>query len=175
MSLKKIDPLLAIARIILIVLQALTALATVACVVAIPAIFLFQSQVLSELANEGIAPEAFTALAGILALAGLAVALIFFVARLLARIVATVGEGDPFVPENATRLSRMAWLILAVQLVGIPLTGMAIWLSNLTNDSAETAGDAFSISALLLVLILFILARVFRKGTEMREELEGTV
>ena len=30
-------------------------------------------------------------------------------------------------------------------------------------------------SGVILVLVLFVLARVFRKGTEMREELEGTV
>ncbi len=30
-------------------------------------------------------------------------------------------------------------------------------------------------NGLLLMLILFILARVFRKGAEMRAELEGTV
>ena len=37
------------------------------------------------------------------------------------------------------------------------------------------ADFGFSGGGLLLMLVLFILARVFRRGAEMREELEGTV
>ena len=35
--------------------------------------------------------------------------------------------------------------------------------------------SGFDVNGLLLMLILFILARVFRKGADMRAELEGTV
>ena len=174
MSLKKLDPLLAIARIVLIIMQAVAALGVVLCLLAVPAIFIFRSEVQAELLSEGVPLEAFTALASLIALGGLAAALIFCVARLLARMVGTVSEGDPFVPENATRLSRMAWLMLAIQLLGIPLMALATWLENLTGDT-NPGDNGISLSAILLVLILFILARVFRKGTEMREELEGTV
>jgi hypothetical protein len=38
-----------------------------------------------------------------------------------------------------------------------------------------STGGGISFGGFLLALVLFILARVFRKGTEMREELEGTV
>lgn len=40
---------------------------------------------------------------------------------------------------------------------------------------AEVGGGGIDASGILLVILLFILARVFRKGTEMREDLEGTV
>ena len=176
MSLRKADPLLAIARIVLIVMQALAVLGAIACAIAVPAIFIFRTQVETELRSEGIPLEAFTALASLLALAAIAATLVFLVARLLWRMVGTVRDGDPFVPENATRLSRMAWITLAIQLIGIPMAAVAVWLNEITEDAhAENVGDGISVSAILLVLILFILARVFRKGTEMREELEGTV
>ena len=38
-----------------------------------------------------------------------------------------------------------------------------------------TVDAGLDVSGILLVVILFILARVFRHGTTMREELEGTV
>lgn len=176
MSLRKADPLLAIARIVLITMQGLAAFGAIVCLVAIPAIFIFRSQVETELNSEGIPLEAFTALASLLALAAVAAGLVFLVARLLWQMVGTVRAGDPFVPENATRLSRMAWITLGIQLIGFPMAAVAIWLNELTGDThAENVGDGVSVSAILLVMILFILARVFRKGTEMREELEGTV
>jgi hypothetical protein len=173
---RKLDPLLAIARVVLVVMQGLTAFGALACMLAVPAIFIFRSQVEAELVSEGVPLEAFTALALLIAMAGVAVTLIFWVARLLWQMVDTVRDGDPFVPENATRLSRMAWIMLTIQIIGFPISAAAIWLNNITEDGhAENVGDGFSFSAILLVLILFILARVFRKGTEMREELEGTV
>ena len=42
-------------------------------------------------------------------------------------------------------------------------------------DHEVGSGDGFSLTGILMVLILFILARVFKRGAEMREELEGTV
>ena len=33
----------------------------------------------------------------------------------------------------------------------------------------------FTLTGLLLAIVLFILARIFRHGVEMREDLEGTV
>ena len=38
-----------------------------------------------------------------------------------------------------------------------------------------TADIEFSLTGVLLALVLFILARVFRHGAAMREDLEGTV
>jgi hypothetical protein len=55
--------------------------------------------------------------------------------------------------------------------------GIAAWLQ----PYAEKVGADFTTNAdfggggLLLTLVLFILARVFRKGAEMRADLEGTV
>ena len=113
-------------------------------------------------------------LACVLVFLGLAV---YFLVLLL-RIVGSVKEGDPFIAINAGRLSRMGWIALASQIATIPLAAIVLWIDELVGDVEDVHIDTdlgVSGEGLLLVLILFILARVFRKGAEMRDELEGTV
>ncbi|GGC33787.1 hypothetical protein GCM10011371_21500 [Novosphingobium marinum] len=177
------DPLLAVAKGLLLFLMAVMAFAAVVCLVVIPAIWIFQSEVAIELAEKGAdfpTSQFLLAVTLILALAAGLLAMLFRVFQLLKRIVDTVGEGDPFVPVNAGRLTSMAWLVLAIQVITIPMAGIGIWILNVTEEIRDK-GDTVvmeggvDMNGLLLVLVLFILARVFRKGAEMREELEGTV
>jgi len=123
-------------------------------------------------------PQFFWAVGGILVLVSVLCGLGFRIFQLLKKIVDTVSEGDPFIPDNAARLTLMAWLVLAGQIVGLPIATIAAWI----NKAAEGWGHTdinvvvgFAENGLLLLLLLFILARVFRKGAEMRAELEGTV
>lgn len=97
-----------------------------------------------------------------------------FVTR-LAQVIDTVGIGDPFTLENATRLRRMAWLAIAIQVVGIPATLLSTWLGTQLEDDTLELSTEISLTGFALAIVLFILARIFRKGAEMREELEGTV
>lgn len=103
-----------------------------------------------------------------------AMSVLSFVAqRLLRRVIDSVALGDPFVPENARRLQAMAWLTLAIQAMSIgvaSLIGWTVFATGWLRSQFE-----FSLGGILLTLVLFILARVFRQGTAMREELEGTV
>lgn len=95
--------------------------------------------------------------------------------RRLAQVIDTVGDGDPFIIDNADRLTRMAWLAMAVELVLIPAAILSSWAeSNLPAGHFELHSDV-SLTGFILAVVLFILARVFRKGAEMRAELEGTV
>lgn len=92
--------------------------------------------------------------------------------RTLTQIILSVGEGDPFRPENADRLSRMGWIALALQgcnLVLVPVVGA------IAERIGEGNGVDVSLDSLVLALVLFILARVFRHGTALRDDLEGTV
>ena len=59
--------------------------------------------------------------------------------------------------------------------IGVFLHGGAFnpWAENVTKDVHFKA--EMPLSGLFLALVLFILARVFREGTRMREDLEGTV
>jgi hypothetical protein len=97
-----------------------------------------------------------------------------FVTR-LAQIIDTVGEGDPFTRDNAARLRRMAWDALIVQLLALPTALIATWLESHVDKGTFELRSDFSITGFGLAIVLFILARVFTKGAEMREDLEGTV
>ena len=100
---------------------------------------------------------------------------VFFV-RLLA-VISSVGKGDPFDPANADRLAQMGWLSLAGQVVILFLMGLVEWFGPYL-EKAGRGGDYgfdFDLGAILLTLVLFILARVFRHGAALREDLEGTV
>lgn len=174
------DPLLAAARIILILMMGAMAAAAAACAMLVPlAPLLFKSKLVPALLGKGFPPETFALLlvvAGILAVCA-ALGFVFF--RTLYRIVGSVGDGDPFTPANAQRLSTMGWIIVAVHIAMLPLVGIVAWVARaaekLGGESHIHVGSGFDIGSILMALILFILARVFREGARMREELEGTV
>ena len=92
--------------------------------------------------------------------------------RLLA-IVGTVSAGDPFVVENAARLQKIAWAVLALEVLHLVIVAVATNVS--TPKAPLDIGWDFSVTRWLAVLLLFVLARVFETGARMREELEGTV
>ena len=181
------DPLLLIGKIFCIFIQGAMAIGAVALVIAIPAILLAQGAIEAEIAKELPTLDMdFPAwlIAGIMTIGLAILAMLFVFFGKLRRIIGTVGEGDPFQPQNATRLSQMGWLMLGTQLAIIPAGFIAIQLTRYADAIEKTGvenfhfsmgnGD-FDMTALLLVVILFILARVFRHGAAMREDLEGTV
>ena len=92
--------------------------------------------------------------------------------RMIAMVV-TVRAGDPFVAANAYRLNAIAWLLLALQLVGLVISIIAKMVSTSAHPLHVDAG--FSPGGWLAVILTFVLARVFAEGTLMREDLEGTV
>jgi hypothetical protein len=92
--------------------------------------------------------------------------------RLLA-IVETVRAGNAFVAANALRLQTIAWALLALQVLSIVIGTIARAIAAPGRPLDIDAG--FSINGWLAVLLAFVLARVFAEGTQMREELEGTV
>jgi hypothetical protein len=95
------------------------------------------------------------------------------VLRRLRAIVETVRWGDPFVAVNAYRLQAIAWALLALQLLSLVIGGIGRAISTPAYPLHLDAG--FSTSGWLAVLLTFVLARVFAAGTQMREDLDGTV
>ena len=170
------DPLLRIARLALTALLWLSLLIAAATLFVIPVLVAKEDAVTAELVSHGFESSATWWGAVLLALICAGAVLAFFFLRHLRSIVDSVADRDPFVPLNAKRLRNMAWLALAIQVVAIPMTRLALWF-----DAAPFAPNVhhnengISLGWLLLALILFILARVFREGTRLREELEGTV
>lgn len=114
----------------------------------------------------------------LLTVLAIVVALFVFFGNLRA-MIDTVGDGEPFVPVNARRLNLMAWLMLTVQVLKWPAVALgaaiASWAEKFDEVDVNLDISGIDLSGILMVLVLFILARVFRKGTEMREEMEGTV
>ena len=170
------DPLLGIARAILTFLMGLTIFVGAAITLALPVVVLNQQKVIIEFGKSSAATSGGDLIGAILAVLVLVVALAalsFLFLRHLRRIVDTVRQGDPFIPENAARLRTMAWLSIVLQLVALAAGALTLWLEEATKEFQ--ANFDVSIGGILLPLVLFILARVFRRGAEMREELEGTV
>ena len=90
----------------------------------------------------------------------------------LNEIVATVQSGDPFVVANAARLQRIGWALLALQLLDLVLGGIVLFLDRLGVDHATwTPG----FTGWIAVLMMFVLARVFRTGAAMRDDLAMTI
>jgi hypothetical protein len=90
----------------------------------------------------------------------------------LGRLVATVHDGDPFVADNAMRLQRIGWSLLALQLLDAPAALIGRAYPALGN--AAPYAD-LSPAGWLAVLMAFVLARVFAAGSRMRADLAGTV
>ena len=93
-------------------------------------------------------------------------------------MLAKNGTYDPFDSRNIQRLAVTAWLALAWQACEISLafSGENVNLVSVPGLRLRTVEEnTVSISGLMLVIMLFVLVHIFRQGTAMREDLEGTV
>ncbi|QUL37556.1 DUF2975 domain-containing protein [Erythrobacter sp. JK5] len=169
------DPLLLAAKGVIYFMLGILAFAGFFVVLGIPATLIFGADLGANIEAAELPRYAYWLIALLLTgVAGLLyLAFMFF--RNMLRIVQSVGEGDPFVPENADRLTRMAWLMLALNLIALPVAGLGLYIAKLAGEQPGTIDAGFDVGGIVLVLTLFVLARVFRHGTALREDLEGTV
>jgi len=172
------DLLLAITDIVLTLLLALLALAFVGLLLATAALPfpLVQDQITALELAPGVSSGQY---AGRLVV-GIFLALLFvangFIFTLqLRRIVQSVAESDPFRPENGIRLYWMGLCMVGIVACGAIQPYVAEWVNELLDRSERVIIYNVSADGLLLALVLFILARVFRQGAAMRADLEGTV
>jgi Protein of unknown function (DUF2975) len=172
------DPLLNGAKIVIMLIYAfLIGGIALASIGAVAAPTFGKGKVLAKLAHLGVPAEGVWVLAGSLVLVAILLGIAFRFMRNLHQIFNTVGAGNPFEPENGNRLQRMGWLTVAVQVVVLPLASAEHWFRPFLRRGGHPheIGFGLDLGTILLMLILFILARVFRKGAAMQEELEGTV
>lgn len=101
----------------------------------------------------------------------LSVPLAFIILRALISVIDTVQAGDPFVADNARRLTTMAWALLGLEVLHLGSIVVAVGAS----ADGQQLKWSFSFTGWLAVMLLFTLARVFEHGTRMRSDLEGTV
>lgn len=110
----------------------------------------------------------------LVALVGLAAVPVVHVILIRIRtIVDTVRVGDPFVMANAARLQSIARAVLVLALLHLAVGAIATAASTAT--APFDINWSFSPTRWVAVLLLFVLARVFEQGAQMREDLEGTV
>ena len=170
------DPLLNTTRVVLFIILGLVGFAGAVVALTSAALPLWWDDAVAAIAREktgvspaGLQPLLLVLFAGIIVILGL----VWTVVRKLIAIVGTVSEGDPFVRANAIRLRAIGWLLIAIELGGIPV---ALLASKVADRFGENdVNYEISVSGLLAILMTFVLARVFQRGAEMREELEGTV
>jgi len=103
-------------------------------------------------------------------------AALFLVAGIVGSLLAmigAVGRGEAFALDNVGRMETIAYDVLGLQVLGLVAAraGFPIGAGIVGID----LGVGLTPAGLAFVLVLFVLARVFREGTRLREELEGTV
>ena len=96
----------------------------------------------------------------------------YIVLTRLLRIVESVGVGEAFTTGNADRLRAIAYGLLGSELLHLGVVAIA---SAVSKQVPLRLTGSFAVSGWLAVLLLFVLAQVFREGARMREDLEGTV
>ncbi|VWX59949.1 conserved membrane hypothetical protein [Sphingorhabdus sp. 109] len=151
---------------------------------ALPVLLFSYRQLLAEMGEIFVsqpAPET-VGLIGILMFLGAVIMLLtLFAINRLRKIVDSVGEGNPFTRINGTRLRGMGIAVFAIQLVtfvgSLLATGLLTMLGEVKpgQDFHLSIDGSISLSGILLVLLLIILARVFDSGAKMQEELDGIV
>ena len=100
---------------------------------------------------------------------------VFIVARLLRAlqaVAASVGDGDPFHAANAVRLRAIGVTLLGLQLLDLAFGAITVPMRRLHLDMVDWQP---SLTGWIAVLVAFVLARVFREGAAMRDDLDGTV
>jgi uncharacterized protein YneF (UPF0154 family) len=170
------DVTLAILRLVVMVTIGALCLAAFLLIVGAPLVLVFSEQVSAWISGGADSPS-LTALVllmiGVAGLCGFAIGFFY----LLMKITDTVRDGDPFVPENATRLALMAWTALAGHAWAFILTIPGVWFASSVGAGARDAeiDASFGTGSAILILVLFVLARVFRHGSGLREDLAGTI
>jgi Protein of unknown function (DUF2975) len=89
------------------------------------------------------------------------------------RVVETLTVGDPFRPENVQRLRVIGLALVALEASSYLVRLIVAW----TEPAAEAHLDGgwFNPTAWFAVLVVFVLAEVFREGARLRREAELTI
>jgi hypothetical protein len=129
--------------------------------------------VISHKLSVDIADKGITAavLAGGLTIAAAYIAAVLVIVERLRRIFATLTAGDPFHPSNVRRLRVIGLMLAAIELARYPIALVGDWVA----PQASWGGFGVSPTAWFAVLVVFVLAEVFREGARLRREAELTI
>ena len=104
-----------------------------------------------------------------------ALVLVQLILRALRRVVASASAGDPFIEANAAELVRVAWLLLGLEVVDMLIKPAVFLIAPEAVRAKMHGGFPLPMTGLFAVLLIFVLAQIFRRGSEMRAELAGTI
>ena len=89
----------------------------------------------------------------------------------LRRLFGTMAAGDPFEPANVRRLRQAGVALILLQLSAYAVRPVAAELF----PQLRPGGADLNLSGWFAILVVFVLAEVFREGARLREEAELTV
>jgi tellurite resistance protein TehA-like permease len=89
----------------------------------------------------------------------------------LRRIFGTLTAGDPFHPDNVRRLRIVALMLALLEIGRYVFAAIHRFLLH----EAPPPGDNFNPTAWFAVLVVMVLAEVFREGARLRREAELTI
>jgi len=111
-------------------------------------------------------------LAAGLAAYGVYVGVVLLIVERVRRIFSTLTAGDPFHPANVTRLRAIGFSLAALELINYAVNLVAGWAFP---AHVRSVRFPFNPTAWFAVLVVFVLAEVFREGARLRSEAELTV
>ena len=124
---------------------------------------------LDALRSAGLEPQRPLALA-LLALAAYVAGLVVVFNR-LRRVFGTLTRGDPFHPDNVGRLR-----VIGLALIGLELMGYLLRMAlAFVFPSRVSGGMSLNLTAWFAILVVFVLAEVFREGARLRRDAELTI
>jgi hypothetical protein len=96
----------------------------------------------------------------------------------LRRMFVTLAAGDPFVPANAKRLELIGWAIAVLEVSRYAVQAASAWIIvTFGHPSGGVLDVGFrpSFPTWIAVVVVFVLAQVFREGARLREDRDLTI
>ena len=122
--------------------------------------------------NAADAASARRIIAGGLLIGALYVAGVLVIVGRLRRIFSTLTAGDPFHPDNVRRLRTIGVVLAVLEILRYPIMLITVWLAP---QVMAQSGFALNLTTWFAVLVVFVLAEVFREGARLRREAELTI
>ena len=128
--------------------------------------------VAGELNDAGIsdAADLGPVMAGMLMAFGLSTGGVLVIVHFLRQIFTTLTAGDPFHPDNVNRLRLIGGMLAALE-----LGRYAVWGVSRMLPIVSRVEPNLNLTAWFSVLVVFVLAEVFREGARLRREAELTI
>ena len=101
-------------------------------------------------------------------------AALIFILEQLRKVMGALTEGDPFRPSNVGRLRLIGLGLIGLQVTADLFRAALNWLAPLSRGEFRSPWS-LDLTAGFAVLVVFVLAEVFREGARLRREAELTI